>query len=367
MLNPKPSANAWTSISGSVDRGQPHQPHPISEVGSDPPGRLHTQRGLPRAARTGQGHQPSPSQRLQHPVQVVVPADERCQPQRQVPRRPNVRIRPRDGAGGCRDRGDGGVLPQDLLHQSAQLPGRVQAQLVGQYLPGPGVHLQRVGLPPGVEQPGHQLPDQPLPGRRPGDDRFQVGDQLLVAAQRQHPFGPLGDRGEPQLDQPGGLHRRPRFAREVHERLGPPLRQRRVIEADRLVRGPGAAGPIDRRGEAVHVDAGRVHVQAVPGALPGQELPAAGRGQRATHLRHPGLQRVHRVNRLIPVRPQLLDERGVGDHPPRGQRQDRHQGAFTPPGQAHRAGVHHHLERSQQTKVHGRTDRLTGQPRVTHR
>lgn len=52
----------------------------------------------------------------------------------------------------------------------------VKGQLLGQHVPRPRIDPRRVGLPPGVDQPSHQLPDQPLAGRRARDDPFQVGD-----------------------------------------------------------------------------------------------------------------------------------------------------------------------------------------------
>jgi len=53
----------------------------------------------------------------------------------------------------------------------------------------------------------------------PATTRSRSATHILEAAQRQHPLGAFGNGGQPQLDQPAGLHRRPRIAGEVHERM----------------------------------------------------------------------------------------------------------------------------------------------------
>ena len=122
--------------------------------------------------------------------------------------------------------------------QGAQRGGRLEAELVVQDRTGPGVHLERVRLPPGLVQGRHQQPGESLLGRVRADDRVEVGDDVGGPAERQQQLRALGQRRQAQLGEPGRLHRRPRLVGEVRERLAAPPGQRRAVQPGRLdVRG----------------------------------------------------------------------------------------------------------------------------------
>ena len=58
---------------------------------------------------------------------------------------------------------------------------------------GAGVHLECVGLAAAAVEGDHQQTGERLQGRVVGDDRFEVGDDLEVPAQRQRDLGAFGE------------------------------------------------------------------------------------------------------------------------------------------------------------------------------
>ena len=202
----------------------------------------------------------------------------------------------------------------------AQLGAGVDAQLVGQHLPGVVEGLQRLGLAPASVQRDHQQPAHPLPERVLGDQRGQLGHGLLVAAQFEQDVGPFLGRGRPQLGQPDPLGggEGPRHARE----RGPvPLAQRRIERSDGPVQVAGTTQPAARRQAAFEhdrVDPVRVQAQHVTARRGGQHLARTPAGTarledpaQAGHVGvHPALGAGRR-----PLSPQGIDELVAGNDP----------------------------------------------------
>ena len=165
-------------------RRQPHEQRAVPEPGRRARAASIAEGGLARATRPGEGDQPGRREQLDGPCQLVVAPDERGGPQRHSPplRRPRPGLlRPRrcSAGAGLREPDPGaGSLPS---RRAAPARGRCPSSSASS-LPGPPVYVEGFGLPAGVEQRCHQLPDQPLPGRSRRDDRFEVGGDLLVPA-----------------------------------------------------------------------------------------------------------------------------------------------------------------------------------------
>ena len=128
------------------------------------------------------------------------------------------------------DRGEAHVLGEDLLVQGAQRGGRLEPELVVEDVAGAGVHVERVRLPSGLVEGGHQQPGERLVGRVGADDRVEVGNDVGWPAQRQQQLGTFSQGREPQLGESGGLDRRPRLVGEFRERLPGPAAQCRAVE-----------------------------------------------------------------------------------------------------------------------------------------
>ena len=88
------------------------------------------------------------------------------------------------------------VLPQHPLVQGPQRERRLQPERLVQDVAGAGVDLQRVGLPATAVQRHHQQAGHGLQGGVLGHERLEVGDDLLVPAEREGDLGTFGDRGE---------------------------------------------------------------------------------------------------------------------------------------------------------------------------
>ena len=252
------------------------------------------------------------------------------------------------------DRGEAHVLGEDLLVQGAQRGGRLEAELVVQDRTGPGEHLQRVRLPPGLVQGRHQQPGESLVGRVRADDRVEVGDDVGGPAERQQQLRPFGQRRQAQLPEPGRLDRRPRLVGEVRERLAAPPGQRRAVQPGGLDVGAvvlavaAGAGSADTAREGLHVDRLGCDVHPVPDTVPGDGRVRS--SQRAPQLRHPQLQRVRRVGRQG-LAPQPVDERVRRDHPAGREQQQRQQRPLRRPGKRQGLPVGGDAQRAKQPEL----------------
>ena len=74
-------------------------------------------------------------------------------------------------------------MDQDLVLELLQLPSRVEAELVGQPVPGPLVRRQRIGLAAVAVQGDHQQRPQALAQRMLADEPFELADHLARGAE----------------------------------------------------------------------------------------------------------------------------------------------------------------------------------------
>jgi len=104
----------------------------------------------------------------------------------------------------------GGVGGEHLLVQSPQLRAWIDAELPGQHVAGIRERSQCVGWPAAAVQRQHHLGPEPFSQRMLADQRGQLGQCLMVAAQCEQDVDAFLGRGLPQLIQPGPLDVGPR-------------------------------------------------------------------------------------------------------------------------------------------------------------
>ena len=98
-------------------------------------------------------------------------------------------------------------MREDRLLEPAELLARLEPELVPEPPPSAAVDVERLGLPPGAVEREHQLGPRPLAVRALLDERRELRDELLVAAEREPGLGALLARREPELGEPVGLGR----------------------------------------------------------------------------------------------------------------------------------------------------------------
>ena len=112
----------------------------------------------------------------------------------------------------------------------------------------------RVGLPAAAVEREHQLAAQALAKGVLGNERLELGHQLVIATDRQVGVDAILDRRQTKLLQPGDLALRERLVPEVRQRLPAPERKR-LVQACRPVARIGALSrPGDQRLELGDVD-----------------------------------------------------------------------------------------------------------------
>ena len=294
-------------------RGQVHDDHPVGEAVGDARGRVHGQGGLPHAAGAHDADDPVALETGGDGGALVVAADERGQRRRAAAWRglPPGRVERR-------------VLEQDGGLEPAELVAGLEAGAVGQERGGLPVGPQRVRLPAGTRERGHQQRPPPLAqrlvvdeaaeqgqrpgrGRRPRSARRRGRPRRPGARRRAWLPGPPGRgprRGGPTAPVPAtgtarcrGRRRRRRAGRRRGRRppgrrghgprrgRSPPRSRRRARRgAGRSRRGRSRCGPGRRRAGAA------VAATRVPGARcgPWAVRPRATGARRARRPTSPG-------------------------------------------------------------------------------
>ena len=279
------------------------------------------------------------------------------------------------GAGEVADAGPGcrpvevGVLAQHRGLQRTQLGRRLETQLLVEHLADLAEHVEGVGLSPGPSQSeGTQRP-QALPQRVRRRQCLQLRDHGRVPAERQSGDGPVLERDQPQLLEPGPLGDRGRGVPELGVRRPPPERERPVevgrapaqlvgVQDRRTPPGQrleAAVGGHDRLLEAVHVHVVVRHPQRVAGRHRDQHRRR--RAALALGLHHPAqLRDVGLQGRGHPGRrgvlPQQVDDRVDRDRPAARQRERGDQGALLRSAEIHRLGGPGDLDRTEDGDLH---------------
>ena len=197
---------------------------------------------------------------------------------------------------------------------------RVEAELVGQPVPGSLVRRQRIGLAAVAVQGDHQQRPQALAQRMLADESFELADHLARGAEVEPCRELVLDETETDLLEAGTVRDDPVAITGGGQDLAPEQRQRRRARLQRSGRVAGASKRCGLFGEAEHlerIDRARVDLQRVTGTRPRHQRGVAQRPAQPGHLR---LQHVARRADGL-VSPEILDQpaRCGPSHRPRGR------------------------------------------------
>ena len=170
------------SCPASVDAGEPGDGDAVGEVVGEDAGDLQGQAGLPDAAGSEDGDQPVPLEQRADATHILVPAEERGEPQWEPTGRGRWRSGPRRSLRNPRGRPDRRSLLQDRLLQGPQFGARGEAQFGVEHVPCSLVGGQGIALAAGPVQREHQPGVQAFTQRMLRGERLQVGDHLRVAS-----------------------------------------------------------------------------------------------------------------------------------------------------------------------------------------
>ena len=144
-------------------------------------------------------------------------------------------------------------MREDRLLELLLLLARLQPELFVEQPPKRLEALERVGLPPRPVQGEHQLAVQPLAVRVLGDERLELGDELIVPAEREVGLDALLERDEPQLLQARDLSGGEILVNEIGQRRPAPERQSlaELFGGDRRFGSAGVSDELLEAGEVV--------------------------------------------------------------------------------------------------------------------
>jgi hypothetical protein len=114
------------------------------------------------------------------------------------------------------------VLPEDGRLELLQRLARLEAELVGELLPGLAIRLERLRLTPAPVEGEHELEPEPLPHRMAGHECLELRHQLGVAPEREVGLDTKLDRAESHLLQPRDLGLSELLVGQVPERRPSP-------------------------------------------------------------------------------------------------------------------------------------------------
>ncbi len=335
---------------GLGDAGKVDQPGAVSVLSSEGGSDLHSQSGLADPAGTNQGHEPAGTHRFAQLLELGLAADEGAHLLPQVAG--NGAIPGRSGNLGWTGQRQRRILSQDTGLELTQGHARIDAQLVDQSIPDPGIGPQRLGLPSvPVQGKDEQLP-QTLAQRVFPAERLEVANDLSVTAQRQVCFRAGLQRSQGQLAQvcsfgigEAGIGELAQWVPAPQlERLGESGRRRLDVA---LAKEPPARG--HQSFETDCVDVVGIDGEGIAG-LAGENRR---RPERAPQLTDLCLQSIGWVGRL-PVFPQGVDEVVGRDRPPPVQRQESQQSSLLGAADLHRLARLQHLELAEEPDLHVR-------------
>jgi hypothetical protein len=193
-----------------------------------------------------------------------------------------------DGQQQCR------ILAEHCRLEGLEVGSGIEAELLAEALPGPGVHGQRVDLSARAIQGQHQLPTEPLVEGVCRDQLLQVPHHLAVLPEGEgggH-CGLLRDHAELHKPRDSGLGevRRTKVAQHVAAPECEGLAQqrgcvRRVADPERLL------PAVHQSREDLGIEVGTIECQPVPTGAGTQRLPGPGGGQHTPDCADVGPQR----------------------------------------------------------------------------
>ena len=243
-----------------------------------------------------------------------------------------------------------GVLAQDRLVQLAEVTARLDAELLDEVAARCLVDLERVGVAAGAVEGEHKLGVGALAERLLPGQRLELAHELGMAAEREVGIDPSLQAGQAELLQAGDLGLREGLVAEVGEGLATPERQRLAQRVRRFV-GPSLVELpprlVEELLEQLAVALLGSDAKQVPGRL-GQQTVIAAESLAQARNRH--LQRV-RAGRT--AAPELFDQPLRGHRLVRVYEQVGEQRPLARTAKLDRAIPVDHLERPQNTELHG--------------
>ena len=195
--------------------------------------------------------------------------------------------------------------------EAAQLGSRFDPDLPYEHLARLAVGLERVGLAPGAISREHLLATQTLPQRVLSDKPVELGDKLVMPAEREVSVDAILDRHQPPLVQARGVIDDCRLVGEVAERGSAPQRQclvQPVGRPPRLAGGQGGAALLGERVETRGVDVVVADDEPVAARLRDEVAVA----ERLAQRRDMVVQTARRRRRRC-LAPQAVDQALTGD------------------------------------------------------
>ncbi len=117
------------------------------------------------------------------------------------------------------------ILREDRGSQSPQLRTGIDAELVGEYLPGLSEGVERFRLAAAPIEGKHEMRAQPFPERPSRDQRFELADHLSVMTQCEVGFDAILECRYPPLLEALDVGLSEGFVSELRERRSAPQRQ----------------------------------------------------------------------------------------------------------------------------------------------
>jgi hypothetical protein len=202
------------------------------------------------------------------------------------------------------------------------------------------VGLERVGLPAAAVQRQHPLRVQLLAQRLLCNQRFELADDLAMAAGGEVALDRQLERGEPQLLEPTDLGRGERLTGHVIQRRPVPQRQR-------FARGRLRDEPLEASG----IDVAGAEAQLVAAPARDDLGAVAARGERLAQLGHVNLNQLRRGCRRL-LAPKTLDQALARDRRARIEREHRQQRPRLDAAERDRPPIDDRLQRSKNLDVH---------------
>ena len=351
--NPERASHRRQQLVGRLRRSQRDEGDATGEHFDHLLGSRDREPGLADAAWTEEREQPHLriAEITHDPLELVRATDQRRRGVGEVDGGPTV-----GGWGGPRPGAEVGILVEYAALQLPQRGPGLDPELLDQDVPGPSVAPERVGLAARAVQGDHQLTPRALAQRVGRHERLDLGDQLVVAAERETGLDAVLHGGQALLDDlVQRTLRGERFEREVAQHVAPPepdggVECRHRVGGPPLIEQAPSLGRVPA--EAVEVDRTLVHLEDVAGRAGLDQAAPDGLLERLPQVRHVDLQRApDSLGRVLAPHPS--DEAIGADHPVRVQGEHGEDRALLRAAQRHRStlGVQH-LEGAEQAQLH---------------
>ena len=301
---------------------------------------------LPRSGCTRQRQEPHvlAAKKLADLTQLARPPDEG----RRATLQARLRLRCAVGRRLGGDEIERRILVENRALELPERERRLDAERLHERAPRIAIRRERVRLPSRAVEGEHELGAEALPERVLADQQLELGDELGARAQREIGLDALLERLEPKLLEPS-ISAAPRARRRTRPEAVP--RQSESASRNIPFASAGAGDP-RIRDELLEAVAGRT-IRHRHEARTRRDGPDHAAAERPAELGDVRLEDLRRRGRR-PAGPELLDQAVARDRLVRAEEQDREQGTRLCRVQRDDAALGDHLERPEDTELHGR-------------